>query len=376
MLLSRPKSKAILYLVLLSTWLVTGQTAWSENVLVTGEPASVPFLTKVLKSRGWRTFPNRALLPGESWKNSLGERVINVSWQPPKVAVAALSDHPETVERVGQLFGGGLTKMRPVRFQYYHLGKIASPEALTRLAVTNPGSETALIHIAEYSGKPSTNYFSTGHDNNVAWLKQSQSREGEFVEIPPQTTKIVFQHELPLEKVISGTLLLSQMEGPPLSFTFEAAKFPEQEPALNNLLKATDTHSRGFYPVAKHRITRSYLAGNPELNMAVGAIRQATFSGVRELRGDYGVLWELNLKLKNPSDSEKSVDIVFTPRGGAATATLLMDQELLEIPITAAFERRIIRSILLPAKSQRMINIQTIPEGASSYPVRFSLVTK
>ena len=369
MLSSKAPNSLFFHLLLILACLA--QPAWSETVLVTGEPAGVPFLRDVLEAKGWTDLPTRPLRPGRSWKNRQGDQVVNVSWTPPAAAVAALSDHPETITRPGLLFSGGLTRMRPVRFQFYHLGKLTNPESLTRLTMTNSGAKKAIIHLAEYSGTPSTNYFSTGHDNNVRWLQQSQSLEGVFVEIPPNSSETIFRHELPLEKVISGTLMLSQVEGPPLSFTFEAANSPQSEPALNNLLKASDTHSRGFYPVAKHRISRRYVIGDPELRMNVGAIRQATFSGVRELKGDYGVLWELDLKLENPSDQEKTVQINFMPRGGAATATLLLNQELIEIPRTPVREQKLVRSIKMPPRSQQDILIHTIPEGASSYPVRF-----
>ena len=99
-------------------------------------------------------------------------------------------------------------------------------------------------------------------------------------------------------------------------------------------------------------------------------MRQETFAGVRELRGDYGVVYDIEIEIVNPSDVPKDVSLWLNPRGGAATATFLWDDRIVEVPRTAAFAEQAIGSVSMPPRSRRTIRLQTIPEGASSYPVR------
>ena len=140
--------------------------------------------------------------------------------------------------------------------------------------------------------------------------------------------------------------------------------------ALNNLLKREDVHSRGFYPAPYQDLSRSYRIGDPDLHIAVGAIRQQTFSGVRELRGDYGVIYRTQLTLLNETASPREVRLIFNPRGGAATGTFRVNGKLVEIGKTEAFEQTPILKLTLPPNSQKLLEIDTLPEGASSYPVR------
>lgn len=351
-------------------WLCAGFPAWAqEDILVTGRPATAEFLEQVLRRHGLSGHPGD-LAPGQSWETTSGQRVINVDWTPPAASVAALSDHPEEVDRLGLLFSGGLTPQRPVRLQYYHLGALEGEAPEVALLVTNPGEEPAWLHMVWAAGKPSLDYFSTGHGNNVAWFGVQQRNEGEILRLEPGETRPVFRDPMPREHVISGTLGLTLMDGPPLQFGLLASPDPSSQPAFDNLLKEGDVHSRGFYPVATQRLRRSHQVGGEETRMAVGALRQETFSGVKELRGDYGVVYEVELELENPSARPATVDLLINPRGGAVTATFLLDGQVVEVPRTEAMAEHVFSSLEIPAGSRQTVRLQTIPEGASSYPIR------
>lgn len=345
-------------------------TGQAEPVLVTGRPASPDFLKEVLSARGWKSFPRRTLNPGESWRSASGQRVINVDWRPPRTSVAALSDHPEDVARTGSLFSGGLTRLKPVRLQYYHLGSLPGRAPNIRLFLTNPSNDAARIYLRRGQGVPSVEYVDTGHGNNVVWLQRERAGEGEFLDLAPNSTTVVHHQPMPLEKVVSGTVEMTLVQGSPLVFDLVSAADLEAEVGLNNLLKAEDVHSRGFYPVAVQRADRTYRLGDSELRLAVGGLRQETFSGVRELRGDYGVVYEVKLRLINPGSDSGQVKLLFNPRGGDATATFLIDEKLAEVVRTPAFKEVLVEEFSLLPGEEREIWLKTVPEGASSYPIR------
>lgn len=313
-----------------------------------------------------------ALITAVLFRGALAQQpeAVSSDWVPPQPALAALSDHPEKVERVGGLFFGGLTEMRPLIFQYYHLGLLSGESPNATLFLTNPGKEDALIHLRKGIGKPSLDYFSTGHSNNVEWLKSSLGNQGEIVTVKPGETVELFTQALPKDHVVSGTLGMTLMRGEPVQFAFVARENLSQPLLLNNLLKEEDVHSRGFYPAAVQQVNRTYEIGQKPLHIAIGAVRQQTFSGVRELRGDYGVTYRGNLTLINSTQKEKKVRLTFNPRGGTATGTFLINDEIIEVPQTEAFALRPFYEETLPPKSSKVVKFATIPEGASSYPVR------
>ena len=291
-------------------------------------------------------------------------------WTPPQPALAALSDHPEKVDRVGGLFFGGLTELRPLIFQYYHLGLLKGESPNLTLFLTNPGNEDAVIHLQKGIGKPSLDYFSTGHTNNVEWFKSSLHNEGEVLIVQPGETVPLYVQKLPVDHVVSGTLGMTLMKGEPVQFALVARESLEQRLSLNNLLKEGDVHSRGFYPAAVQQVDRTYRVGQKPLHIAIGAVRQQTFSGVRELRGDYGVTYRGNLTLVNETSQEKKIRLTFNPRGGTATGTFLINDQIIEIPQTEAFALRAFHEETLAPQSSKVVKFATIPEGASSYPVR------
>jgi hypothetical protein len=351
-------------------FLLLAAPSWGQTVLVTGHPASRMFLRKILQQHGWTDFPEHQLQPGECWAASDGRRVVNVDWSPPPAAVAALSDHPEEVDRGGMLFSGGLVGQRPVRLQYYHLGALAGGAPSIGLILTNAGSRPATVHVMSAAGEPSSDYFPTGHGNNVAWFATQSRGEGELLELAAGETRMVYRQPLPMERVVSGTLGLTLVDGPPVQFALVASPEADTPLALNNLLKEGDVHSRGFYPVATHRLRRRHVIGQAETQVAIGALRQETFTGVRELRGDYGVLYVVEVEVVNPTDKPATVQVLLNPRGGEATATFLWDGRIVEVPRTAAKVEATMGTVQVAAHSRKVMRMQTIPEGASSYPVR------
>ena len=362
------RSKLLLGLAILISVLTLSLSA--EELVVTGRPVTPEFMRSIPALKEWGTKPSKALRPGQTWSDPKGNRIVNLDWTPPPSNVVALSDHPEKVERVGGLFFGGLTLLRPLTFQYYHLGKLQGPSPNLTFYLHNPNSEPAQIHLRQGIGKPSLDYFSSGQTNNVEWFRSQEQNLGRFVSIQAGETVELFQQDLRPEYVVSGTLGLTQTKGRPLQFAFVARKSLLETVSLNNLLKDDDVHSRGFYPVAVQKVRRTYRVGGEPIKVAVGAVRQQTFSGVRELRGDYGVTYSLDLELKNDTAQAATVKLLFNPRGGPATATFLLDGEMVKIGVTKAFEERHIAEIALRAGESKKIKLETIPEGASNYPVR------
>jgi len=360
-------SPVIAFFLLLAGW-VQGQELW-----VTGQPASTPFLRSLTQELGWDAAPTSPLEPGQVWEGPAGERVINLHWKAPDTTLTALSDHPEKITRRGGLFFGGLTNLRPLNLQYYHLSQLDGEDPEMILLVHNPSSEKALLHLSRASGEPSLDYFSTGHGNNVEWFKKKIRHEGYFAELPPGESRVLWTQPLPPEHVVSGNIKMTLLEGEPLQFALVARSEPNEPISLNNLLDEEDVHSRGFYPLPLQVAERTYSVGDEPLNIAVGSLRQQTFSGVKELRGDYGVEYEVRIRIKNPTSEQRRVQLLFNPRGGAATATMVIDEQIVEVPLTEAFAEVPFWSVSIAPDSEKYILLNTIPEGASSYPVRIKV---
>ena len=86
----------------------------------------------------------------------------------------------------------------------------------------------------------------------------------------------------------------------------------------------------------------------------------------------------MELNLENDTGAPCSVEFLFNPRGGKATATFMargpdgqLQEWLVPDPIPA-FERVPLAVVEVPVGGGRW-TVWTIPEGASNYPVRLVL---
>ncbi|MGE0489746.1 MAG: hypothetical protein AB7S38_11090 [Vulcanimicrobiota bacterium] len=293
----------------------------------------------------------------------------------PRLPVQALafSDHPETVHQAGQLYSGGLVPLKPLRFQYYHLSKMPEPARLS-LRVYNPGPGQASLSLVSGSGGPSEDYFLAGHRNNVRFLTNLATGYLEPRQIEPGSWLELADHPFPSEKVVSGTAQLLQLDGPPLIFGLFALSHPGEQVGMSLQSDPKDVHARGIYPVADQRIERGYRLGDPALNIAFGAVRQANLWETTELRGDYGVLYRIRLHLQNDTSRPARLRIEVNPRGGEATATFWDGTRLLEVANTLAHKLALLGEWIVPP-GESTLELLTLPEGASSYPVRLVVTT-
>ncbi|MCA9793652.1 MAG: hypothetical protein KC910_17695 [Candidatus Eremiobacteraeota bacterium] len=289
------------------------------------------------------------------------------------VQALAFSDHPEKVHQAGQLYSGGLSPLKPLRFQYYHLSQMQGSARLS-LRIYNPGPGKASLAVIAGAGGPSDDYFLAGHRNNVRFLTNLVAGYGRPHQIEPGTWLELADHPFPYDGVVSGTAQMLQLDGPPLSFGLFALAQPGDPVGLTLQSEATDVHARGIYPVADQRIERGYRVGDPALNLAFGAVRQTNLWEKTELRGDYGVLYRIRLHLTNPASQPARLRIQVNPRGGEATATFHDGLRLLEVPNTLAHQLALLGEWLVPP-GESTLELLTLPEGASSYPVRLVVTT-
>lgn len=314
----------------------------------------------------------------------------------------AFSDHPECVKSRGVLFKGGLVKLKPVRFQYYHLGGREDNNLWLRLRIKNNGPKKALLQVLEGVGGPDGNYFQAGHNNNIDFLANFTAGKTRLLEVEPRGELDLFTRQLPYDKVISGTEQFTLWQGDNVQFYLLSLQDPQEEASYSELADSNDVHARGFYPLTD-RFVNLVWDMQEEIWAPVGGVRQPNYIRGPELKGDYGTIYSIKYLILNDSDVEKNFTLYFNPRGGVATATIygtlktvenveahqwLNDSlpswqglskdgntfELWEVPKEVqAKEMYPIHSFTIPAHTRIVLHALTVPEGASNYPIRLVL---
>jgi hypothetical protein len=89
-----------------------------------------------------------------------------------------------------------------------------------------------------------------------------------------------------------------------------------------------------------------------------------------QLAGGYGVLYDIDLGLSNPTGQEARVAIAMEPAGGPARGALIVDGRVVEAAmLNRDVEAPVTKYVLAPGEARR-VRIQTMPQAGSNYPVR------
>jgi hypothetical protein len=116
-----------------------------------------------------------------------------------------------------------------------------------------------------------------------------------------------------------------------------------------------------------------------EARLLVGSDWEAEVGRSRQLRdlrtgvvleGDYGVTYRLRLQLENPTDRAAEVELLVVAASGPAYATFLVDGKLVDLKFLATGRTGTVYAATLAPREVRTVELVTMPEAASWYPVR------
>ena len=160
-----------------------------------------------------------------------------------------------------------------------------------------------------------------------------------------------------------------QGDGVRLAIVVQEAADSPVEPISDTLLSSAVQHARGVYQVPDFTYDEEYTVGDPPTVLSIGKLPLPNLVQGQVLGGDYGVKQSATVTLVNDGDSAANVGMWLEPRGGRATATFLIDGALTEIHATDPGAFAHVRSFAVPAHGYQRIDVVTMPEGGSSYPV-------
>lgn len=288
---------------------------------------------------------------------------------PPRYVL--VSDFPETITEDGTLFYADINPDSPARLLYYHYAAAGAPLRRVLVKVQNNGVDASLVQLIAGVAGPDPNVLMVGHESTRTFLRREADGEGEIFEVPPRATINVVDQFLHADSLVSGLMQarVVQGDGVRLAIVVQAADDSPVEPISDTLLSSAVRHARGVYQVPDFTYDEEYTVGDPPTVLSIGKLPLPNLVQGEVLGGDYGVKQSATVTLVNGGASASDVGMWLEPRGGRATATFLIDGALTEIHATDPGAFAQVRSFSVPAHGYRRIDIVTMPEGGSSYPV-------
>jgi hypothetical protein len=180
-------------------------------------------------------------------------------------------------------------------------------------------------------------------------------------------------HALPPGNVVSALLQLREVDGSPvhLALVAQDAKAPlDQSVDTTQLLAGGAAHARGEYQVPEFFFDYAYDVAGDNLEIPIGQLPLPNLRVGEALSGDYGVKQSVTVRIVNSGRAPAAVAIYANPRGGRATGTFLIDRTLVQAHALAAFSKYKIWQATVRPGTFQMVQIVTMPEGGSSYPLR------
>src|SRR5262249_53134500 len=85
--------------------------------------------------------------------------------------------------------------------------------------------------------------------------------------------------------------------------------------------------------------------------------------------GDYGILYNIRVKIQNPHPTPQKVEVAFGPEGGPVMGVFTVGGRYLEVNEVYPPNTRSITHLMLRPNETRVVDIQTVPLGGWTYPV-------
>ncbi len=217
-----------------------------------------------------------------------------------------------------------------------------------------------MIQLTKGIGGPNRYGLHAGHQATKAFFQN----RAEKIVLPSNGSQTLVYHRIAANHVVAG---LVQVAGDP-KIKLKLRIVDPDYPALVGAI-----YNYGRFQEAVRSISATFNCEAALLDISIGDVPYLTDEsrGI-VLKGNYGLLYDVNVRLRNPTSERKAVRLFFSPIGGMAGGIVMIDGRLVETKLFQShhdLEPQKIQELVLKPNETRNMKIQTIPEPGAYYPV-------
>ncbi len=303
--------------------------------------------------------------------------VQNVPVEPFAPPTLMYDDDPEHVSGDGVIYRGTVAVGAPSRLYYYH-DNTSDPR---RLVVVVSANATSSVQIIDSTSGPNIDVMSVGHAVSRDFLLMKPRNEGVVYDIDAASPLVL--HDVPMtnRQLVAGSVGFNVLSGGPINVTVLAVS-PGIDPRtlLAGPLVPRDGHHRGgvFQLTNFGTDSLAYTVGTNDTSVAYGD-RDPTPPNVDTASdghdyGDYGAIHTFLFSLYNPTNAPANVYLYERPIGGVVRSSFIVDGRLVEMGCVRLNNVRYQIAAFALAPNQRyQLNVQTMTDGGSNYPLELGL---
>lgn len=281
------------------------------------------------------------------------------------------SNNPESITRYQPLFAGKLDLDRVTRVLYHHQNMMGKRVHVI-VELINPNDTVAKVRIFRGISPPSVNTVTVGHEAGNAFMKDCANDVSIVETIPPQSRLVLVSDMLSHKETASGILQVKQTEGQSAYVRITAAEPGADNVSRGSMARVPDSRllmlSDQIYPSPVKTLDAQYVVGSRWAFISIGKHALDDSSQQKKLYGNYGVTYNINVRISNPTGVTKKVSFVFDPAAGPASGVFIIDGKFAlaryaqppnEIPLAV---------IMLRPGETRNCHVVTVGLAGSNYP--------
>lgn len=361
-------------------WLLSGTAAGAAPGAVALEPGATalygePRVAATL-ARGENT---RVLVPVKA----SGQGLISVNLLAPVEITNRLLSHlppnnifysnnPERVTRYGVLFTGKIGVGERKRLLYHHQNMLGK-RARFSVELINAGMSSASVQSVSGISRPLIDTVVVGYLAGRDFLRDYLNDVGRIYVIPPRSRMIVYAENLEKIETASGIMDLRQLSGGVVYVRVKADPPAAGQPAAGNVTGVNDAYvptelSQDVFSAPTKQVEANYVVGDRWAFIRIGKDAIRDDSQARELYGNYGVIYRINVHVENPTAEERTVRMIFEPTAGPAGAIFVLGGKIIGVKIVVPPNEFEIGSVRLGPGQSKDLTLLTMPISGSAYP--------
>ena len=384
---------------------VTGQAAPAGLTGDASELAIKRFLPRepgaTVKILSLKT-PGRSLAPGKKTLVTAKVRISGPSYLPVEGSVPVevsnvripsrrasqlmYSNVPERVTRDQTLYFAEIPSKVSGRLFYHHINGGKTPAVLSVMMV-NPEDRPVRVQIIPGFVFPHPDPVRAGHRAGRAFFSRYLKNVGEIYTIPPRSAVPLSIDFLKPQDVGSGMAEIRALEPDSARCYIRiTASYKPANAALKSIAAHRDAWHRvmprpaspvelaeakdspDLYATTAKQVNAEYTVGDRWTWIPVGKEPVTDSAGTRRLEGNYGVIYSIDVKVHNPGEKKRQVEVAFEAGAGQASGVFSIGDRYVEVANIFPREERALARFTMNPNETRSISIQTVPLGGSAYP--------
>lgn len=301
-------------------------------------------------------------------------KVINFLLPKEETAYLLVSNKPEFIRQPGIVFSETLLDNRPTRFLFHHANALPDEKLLMHIKLVNRTETPSKIHIIEGIGGPTSDEINAGHVATYEFLTSFWRWEGKVINLPAHAEHILFAEWIAKREVTAGIYQFRVLEGGLPTVLIEARNRSLLQTPLTTISPPTVNeafrHAKGVFENPDIIVEKEHIIGNGFTFIPIGKkpYLKELFTGEPNY-GNYGVIYQIKLSIKNPGDEKRTAKIYFVPVAGVARGIFKLGDTLIQTPMLPPFKQYLLGQYELTPGEEKTASILTTPQGGSFYPI-------